>query len=178
MRIAIAIAVVAGAAGIVALQDRDVAPVDRTRFLFAAVIEGLARDGFDPKLAGAIAENPKKWFIPSCPVCEPVLLAFHGYKASCENWRMKSEPWSGSRLPKTTLEALRSADTATRHKALEGLISAYVEERFTRTRMSEEAKDKLRESLKIGMKEGLEQLKAQDLEDAFPASCPSCEGAN
>ncbi|HEU4339216.1 MAG TPA: hypothetical protein VFS19_04040 [Planctomycetota bacterium] len=179
MKIAVVLAaVVTGAAGFAAIQERETVPVDRTRFLFAAVVEGLAEDGFDPKLAGEIGDNARLWFIKSCPICESVLLAFKAYKASCDGWRMKSEPWNGSRVPKETMEQLRHADTATRHKAFEGLVSKYVEARFERVKMTEETRIRMRESIKIGMGEGLKMLKQSGSAELFPASCPSCEGAN
>ena len=179
MKLALAAALAAfGAAGAYLAQEPEVAPVDRTRFLFAAVIEGLAEDGFDPVLAGAIAENPKKWFVPDCPVCEPVLLAFRSYVTSCDRWWLKGDSWNGCRLEMTVVEALKSDDTPARHKAFEGLIQKYVGRRFERFRMTAGQKDRLQESLKIGMKEGLERLKESGSEDLFPSSCPSCEGAN
>jgi hypothetical protein len=178
MKLAMAAAIAAGGAGFFAMQDRETAPIDRTRFLFAAVIEGLTEDGFDPKLAGEIGDNGHFWFVKSCPICEPVLLAFRAYKSSCDSWRMKSEPWAGSRVPTGTMEALRSPDTSTRHKAFESLVSKYVTARFERVKMTEEARNRMQESLKMGLKEGLTYLKKSGGEELFPASCPSCEGAN
>lgn len=169
---------VAGTASFAALQEGEIAPVDRTRFLFAAVVEGLAEDGFDPALAGIIGENPKKWFVPNCPVCEPVHLAFQAYKTSCDRWWLKGDPWSGSRVPPATMEALRDTDVTVRHKAFEGLIERYVRRRFDRFKMSGTERDRMEELLKMGMKEGLEFLKKSGGEDKFPVSCPSCEGAN
>jgi uncharacterized membrane protein len=178
MKIALGVIVLGiGAAGVAALQESGPASVDRTRFLFSAVIEGLAEDGFDPAMAGVIAENPKKWFVPECPVCESVLLAFGAYTASCDRWRLKGDPWAGSRVPKATMDALRNADVTVRHKAFEGIIRAYVHRRFDRFKMTEDARDRIEESLKTGMKQGLEYLKKYG-EEKFPASCPSCEGAN
>jgi hypothetical protein len=174
----IAIGIAIAAAGAFALQERETAPVDRTRFLFAAVIEGLTEDGFEPQLAGEIGDKARSWFIKSCPICDSVLMAFKAYKASCDGWRMKSEPWNGSRVPKDTMERLRHTDTVTRHKAFEGLISKYVDARFERMKMTPEARDRMRESIKEGMGEGLKMLKSSGSEELFPASCPSCEGAN
>ena len=178
MKTTLALIVLAGVSASAVIQEPEVRPVDRTRFLFLAVIEGLAEDGFDPKLAGEIGDNARLWFIKSCPICDSVLMAFNAYKASCDSWRMESEPWNGSRVPKETMAGLRHADTATRHKAFEGLVSKYVDARFERMKMTQEARERMRESIKVGMGEGLKLLKLSGSEELFPASCPSCEGAN
>ena len=178
MKLAIGIAIAAAIAAAAAAQENEVKSIDRTRFLFAAVSEGLAEDGFDPKLAGEIIESARKWFVKKCPVCDAVRLGFIAYKASCDQWPSKGDPWSGSRVPEETMKKLKSEDTATRHKAFESLVSKYVRARFDRFKMTPEQRDRMQELLKVGMKEGLESLKQSGQEAQFPESCPSCEGAN
>jgi len=121
------------------------------------------------------------WFITNCPICDSVRFAFQVYQASwsVQSWvRGDLPPGHGDGLSKDDAARFASKDVVTRHEALKALIDRYVQRRFARVDMNEKEKDRLRESIKIGMKEGLEQLKAQDRQADFPSSCPSCEGAN
>ena len=187
MKIAIALAV-AGLGTVGALWRQDpLSPVpdeERTRFLFHGVFEGLVEDGAPAEIVERILAHRDAWFVPKCPICHSVhaaLRAFASY-ARDNGWKSPRKdglpPWFGVGFPKETVEALKSEDTKTRHGAFEKLVHRYVERRFARVRMSREDIDKMRDALKLGMKEGLEMLKSSGREELFPASCPSCEGAN
>lgn len=154
---------------------------DRFRFLYLAVFEGLVEDGIQKETVAQVVDPDKAWFITNCPICNPVRFAFEVYHASLslQSWVSGDlPPGHGPGLSKEEAVKFASQDVVTRHNALKALVGRFVERRFTRSQMTEEEKNRLREAIKIGMKEGLAQLKAQERESKFPASCPSCEGAN
>lgn len=168
-------------------KQEDVGPVsyaDRARFLFHGVFEGLVEDGAQVELVEGILARKDEWFVPKCPICLSVHAAFRAYASYGRDNGWKSPrkdglpPWFGAGLPKETMDALLSKEVETRHKAFEALVSKYVKARFEKVKMSDDARDRMQESLKIGMKEGLTNLKSSGDEKLFPVSCPSCEGAN
>ena len=175
-----------GAAGALWRQE-PVSPVpdaERTRFLFHGVFEGLVEDGAQAEVVERILAQRDAWFVPKCPICYSVHAAFRAYASYARDngWRSPRKdglpPWFGVGFPKETVEALKSEDVKTRHGAFEKLIHRYVDKRFARVRMTRDEIDKMRDALKIGMNEGLEAMKRTKSEEQFPASCPSCEGAN
>ena len=154
---------------------------DRFRFLYLAVFEGLIEDGVQKETVQRVLDPDTRWFIINCPICTPVHFAFDVYRSSLsvQSWTTgELPPGHGPGLSKDEAARFASTDVVTRHGALKTLIDRYVERRFARVNMTDKEKDRLRESIKIGMKEGLEQLKGQDRQADFPSSCPSCEGAN
>ena len=175
-----------GAAGAFWRQEEGspVSDDDRTKFLFHGVFEGLVDDGAQVEAVEQILAHKDEWFIPKCPICFAVHAGLRAYASYGRDNGWKSPrkdglpPWFGYGWRAETLDALKSEDIKTRHKAFEGLVSKYVEARFERVKMTGETRNRMRESIKIGMKEGLEMLNSQNLKDSFPASCPSCEGAN
>jgi hypothetical protein len=187
MKIA-AIAVLAGLGVAAFLRPQEgggpVSDHDRTRFLFHGVFEGLVEDGAQAEVVDRILARKDDWFVPKCPICVSVHAAFRAYSSYARDngWRSPRKdglpPFFGNGFPKETLEALKSDDTKTRHQAFEKLVHKYVGQRFARLKMTQEERDRMQEALKIGMKEGTEAMKRTKTEELFPASCPSCEGAN
>ena len=187
MKIA-AIAVLAGlgVAGFLRPQEGagPVSDTDRTRFLFHGVFEGLVDDGAQVDVVARILEKKNEWFVPKCPLCISVHAAFQAYASYGRDNGWKSPrkdglpPWFGTGFPKETLAALQGDDVKVRHQALEKLVHRYVNQRFGRIQMTQEERARMRESIKEGMGEGLKMLKQAGSEELFPASCPSCEGAN
>jgi hypothetical protein len=182
----LAIGVVIAAAGAYGLQEqeRPVTDHERTRFLFHAMFEGLVEDGAQQAVVKAIVDNRNEWFIPKCPLCVSVLAGFHAYATYGEHNGWKSPrkdglpDWFGGGWTRETVAELHHADLKRRHAALQALVEKYVARRFETVKMTGARKDRMRESLKIGMNEGLSRLKESGSEDLFPSSCPSCEGAN
>lgn len=177
---------VLGLAGTFRLQEggSPVSSSERTRFLFHGVFEGLVEDGAQAELVDRILDKKDEWFVPKCPICVSVHAAFRAYSSYARDNGWKSPrkdglpPFFGDGFPKETVEALKSDDTKTRHQAFEKLVHKYVGQRFARLKMTQEERDRMQEALKIGMKEGTEAMKRTKTEELFPASCPSCEGAN
>ena len=178
--------IMAGVAGSLVLQDREkpVSDVERTRFLFAAVHEGLIEDGPGEQALKPIVERRNEWFVPKCPICDAVYSAFRAYTAFAHDHGWKTDrkdglpSWFGPGFSKEVSEGLAHADLKTRHGVLQKLVERYVSRHFDRIRMTDTQKSLMQEAMKLGMKEGLEMLKATKSEEFFPGSCPSCEGAN
>jgi uncharacterized C2H2 Zn-finger protein len=186
MKITIAVLLIGSGAAAFALQERE-GPVpdgERTRFLFHAIYEGLIEDGAQPAAVKAILDKRDEWFVPKCPICDSVFSAFRAYFVYSDNhgWKTGRDDgmpdWYGRGWSVETLANLKHAEIKRRHGAFQALVEKYVDRRFETVRMTAERKDRMKEALKIGMKQGLESLKATGSEDHFPASCPSCEGAN
>ena len=181
-----AIGVVAAAAGAFALQDKErpITDHERTRFLFFAVYEGLIEDGAPKASVKSILDKREEWFVGQCPLCDSVFSAFNAYFVYTENHGWKAErrdglpDWYGSGWSQETVEELKRSELKRRHAAFQAIVEKYVARRFETVRMTAARRDRMHESLKIGMKEGLTRLKESGSEDLFPASCPSCEGAN
>lgn len=138
---------------LLALQD---GPEEKevARFITFAVFEGLYEDGAEADVVKNVAQDPWKLFIPKCPLCLPMRHAFS---------MMANAPapllfdGRGKGLPKDTLDALRSADLATRKKGLEALVKRYVDRRFERLRMPDVEKARLRGLMDIGRKKAIVQ---------------------
>jgi hypothetical protein len=186
VKIALALLALAGGFASFALQEREkpVTDAERTRFLFSAIYEGLIEDGAVESAVKPIVDRRDEWFVPKCPICDPVYSAFRAYLGFIRDHGWKSErtdglpDWFGSGLSKETVKDLADPEVKTRHAAFQALVDKYVKRRFASVVMSAERKDRMQESLKIGMKEGIVNLKQSDRADLFPSSCPSCEGAN
>jgi len=157
---------------------------DRTKFLFHGVFEGLVEDGAQVEAVEKILAHKDEWFVPKCPICYAVHAGFRAYASYGRDngWRSPRKdglpPWFGAGWPAETIDALKSEDIKTRHGALERLVNRYVDRRFARTKMTEKEVESMRISLKIGMKEGFVAMERTNSKERFPASCPSCEGAN
>jgi uncharacterized C2H2 Zn-finger protein len=182
-----AIAILAGlGAAAFGLQERErpVTNEERTRFLFHAIYEGLIEDGAQLASVKAILDKRNEWFIARCPVCDSVFAAFQAYFMYSENHGWKTDradglpDWFGRGWSKETVADLKHPEVKRRHAALKGIVEKYVARRFETVKMTDARRDRMQESLKIGMKEGLGFLKDSGGEDLFPSSCPSCEGAN
>src|SRR5262245_25588013 len=168
MKLAAIVAVAGlGAAGALWRQE-PVSPVpdaERTRFLFHGVLEGLIEDGAQAEIVERILAERDSWFVPKCPICGSVHAAFRAYASYARDNGWKSPrkdglpPWFGAGFPKETVEALKSEDVKTRHGAFEKLVQRYVERRYARLKMTREEAAKMRDALKLGMKEGLEAMK-------------------
>lgn len=184
--IAVVSLAVAGVAGTFWMQEKGTRDPnsERTKFLFHGVFEGLVEDGAQAEVVDRILENKDAWFVPKCPICVSVHAAFRAYSSYARDngWRSPRKdglpPFFGDGFPKETVAALKSDDTKTRHAALEKLVEKYITRRFAQLKMTQEESDRMHEALKIGMKEGMDAMKRTKSEERFPASCPSCEGAN
>lgn len=147
----------------------DLSAVERSRFLFLAVFEGLWEDGADPALLKPLLENHRLHFVPKCPICTPVAHAMDVYVGSGDSpyWESRGEVF-----PEALARALRSSDREARLRGLRDLASRYVARRFERIRIPPAEKQRLRELIAEGEKEGMALL-----DPGFGTTCPSCSGA-
>ena len=145
----------------------SVSDADRSRFLLMAVLEGLWEEGPDPALLKALLDRPREHFVPKCPICTPVA---HAVRIYVENPDVPVFGARGSAFPAGLADGLRSADRASRVKALEELVARYVDRRFRSLGASQ--RDEMRKYLEVGKQDGLALM-----EPDFGKACPSCSGA-
>ncbi len=143
--------------------------VERSRFLFMAVLEGLTEDGPDPALLKPLVEKPDDHFVAKCPICMPVSHAIRVYAGNPD------VPLYGARgksFPQAVADGLRASDRRARLAALEEMIARYAARRFERTRMSDAERREIRALLEEGKRDGMSMLAP-----GFGDRCPSCSGA-
>jgi len=153
--------------GCAAPTAASVGDAERSRFLFLAVVEGLWEDGPDPQLLKPLLDAPRDHFVPKCPLCTPVAHAIRIYVDGSD---VPVYGARGNAFPRELAEGLRSAERATRLRALEGLVARYTGRRFDRMAPGERAE--MRKYLDVGKQDGMALM-----EPEFAASCPSCSGA-
>jgi hypothetical protein len=140
---------------------------DRTRFLVAAVFEGLVEDGPDPLLFAYVLTERDAHFVAKCPICWPVvdgMRAYFNYKPAY--------PCGVRGFPEEIRIGFRNTDRKVRLKAIEAMIGRYVARRFERMAMTDVDKARMRALLEEGKKAGMSFK-----EKEFGDYCPSCTGA-
>jgi hypothetical protein len=157
-------ALLAGCAGPARLTE-----VERSRFLFMAVLEGLTEDGADPALLRPILDRADDHFVAKCPICMPVSHALRVYAGTPDVPLYQAR---GRGFPAELAEGLASGDRARRLRALEETVARYVARRFERVRMDASDRAELRALLEEGKKDGMSMLAP-----GFGDRCPSCAGA-
>jgi hypothetical protein len=152
-----------------AKADRKLTGEDRTRFLAAAVFEGLHEDGPDPKIFESILKNRDQHFVVKCPTCNPVAGAIEGYVAFC---RICTFPYEGKGFPAEIKAGLGNSARAVRLKAIEAMVDRYVTRHLEQVVMTDGEKASMKSWLIMGKKFGM-SVKGEEFGDF----CPSCEGA-
>jgi len=155
-------------------QDEErVTETERSRFVFFAVLEGLWEDGADPALVRPIAEDTDGYFVPKCPICLPVQHAASVYVTSGDVPAFSARGKSG--WPAEIADGMKGRDLNGRRAALERMVARYVDRRFDRLRFADARRDAMKESLRLGMKQGMRLFGESPLGEY--KKCPSCAGA-
>lgn len=152
-----------------AKPDRKWTADDRTRFLAAAMFEGLHEDYPDPKIFEKILKDRDQHFVPKCPICNPVAGGIEGYIAFSKSCVF---PYEGKGFPAELRTGLISKDRDERLKAIAFMVERYVKRRFEQWPMTPGEKQAMSIALLMGRKFG-----ASAKEPTFGDYCPSCNGA-
>lgn len=144
------------------------------KFVYLAVIEGLATDGVEPEvLKGILKAEAPGYFIYKCPICEPVRSAFISYVATCEDERSVYRPSRHRTSSSEELEVkLASRDRKMRLEGLQDLVARYVQIRFDRLRMTARERRRMMELLDAAKDYGMNVKTPEFRED-----CANCLGA-
>jgi hypothetical protein len=141
------------------------------RIVLTALLEGFYEDGFDTGLARTILAAPAPgYFVPKCPLCEPVRYAFQVYAAAPPP---PTNGYRGDAVPAPILEGLRSAERGARLEAMKRLVDRYVGRKLDRSALTEAQRAEFGTWAQSGRKYGMSVKSA-----AFGDYCPSCEGVN
>lgn len=144
-----------------------VGDAERSRFLLLSMLEGLWEDGPDPQLFKPLIDRPRDHFVPKCPICSPVA---HAIRVYVENADVPVYGARGASFPKELADGFRSADRATRLRALENLVARCTARRLEK--MSPGEQIEMRKYLEVGKQDGMALM-----EPEFGRACPSCSGA-
>lgn len=133
-----------------------------------AVLDGLAEDGVDPKLAAGLLGRPD--FVPKCPLCDATRAAFREYAGR----ETAPAPAVGRGLPADMARRLAGEDAAPRRAALRELIDRYAGRGYERHELTGE--------VRAGVEAGVGALRMAPKNPALGFGdgllfCPSCDGA-
>ncbi len=143
--------------------------LDRGRFLYFAVLEGLWEDGAPADALRPLLAAPREHFVPKCPICTPVTQALLDYVNTTD---IAVYGGRGRGFPPDVELALRSRVRDERRRALESLVARCVERRFGRLRMDGPERAAMRALIDEGKRDGMAMM-----EPGFGDHCPSCAGA-
>ena len=143
--------------------------VDRGRFLYFAVLEGLWEDGAPADALRPLLAAPREHFVPKCPLCTPVTQALQDYVNTTD---IAVYGGRGRGFPPEIERALRGAAREERRRGLESLVARYVDRRFERVRMSSGERFVMKALIDEGKQDGMSMM-----EPGFGQACPSCTGA-
>jgi len=139
--------------------------VNADRFLYFAVLRGLAKDGMPLSIANNVAkEQQGDNFVPKCKICESTRKAFNDYAQFGTTYHTETNP-----APELVAD---KADE--RHEALKTLIDKYSSSFLTLLSLSAIEQEKLQSALGMMKKQGMTGLKKETFGSNF---CPSCAGA-
>jgi hypothetical protein len=143
--------------------------VDRGRFLYFALLEGLWEDGAPAEALKPLLAAPRDHFVPKCPVCTPVTQALADYANTTD---IAVYGGRGKGFPPEIEIALRSGVRDERRRGLESLVARYVDRRFERVRMTSGERFLMKALIDEGRQDGMSMM-----EPGFGPACPSCSGA-
>lgn len=139
--------------------------VNAERFLYFAVIRGLAKDGMPLSIANHVAkEQQGENFVPKCKICESTKRAFADYSKLGTTYHTETNP----------APELAAEEADKRHEALKTLIDKYSSSFITLLNLSQIEQEKLQNALGLLKKQGMAGLKKETFGSNF---CPSCSGA-
>ncbi|NBV23268.1 MAG: hypothetical protein EBS05_15275 [Proteobacteria bacterium] len=171
---------------------------ERFQFLYFATIEGAHADGLtDAEVDRILLRNGGKGafmhFIYACPICMPVLNGLLAYRTRPEFFGFKKmathqseHPTMGEGLSKELREELASDRQGVRLKAINALLTRWVDRRMEMLNLSPEQRKVWDKRFEDGRKEGmlmLENFRSQgSLKDLAPGfvdfkECAVCNAA-
>lgn len=137
--------------------------VHADRFIYFALMQGLAKDGMPVDIAKSIvseAQGPN--FVPKCGICDATRKAFSDYAKYGDAYSQRKNPYKD----------LISKDNAKRHEAIRDLIDKYTSAFITQLQLSELEMEKLQNKLANMRKQGMNGMN----ENFGSKFCPSCDG--
>ena len=143
--------------------------VDRGRFLYFAILEGLWEDGAPADALQPLLSAPREHFVPKCPICTPVSRAIQDYVNSTD---LPVYGGRGRGFPPEIESTLRSPLRDERRRGLESTVGRYVQRRFERVRMTGPERAAMKALIGEGKQDGMSMM-----EPGFGPACPSCTGA-
>ncbi len=167
---------------------------DHHRMIFYAVLEGCYEDGLTNEDIDIIIPKNERGgrkmnanFVHTCPLCQPAFDAFSLYasREKFDGQKVTKYNTFGPGLDDETKKQLR-AEPKKRRKAIQGLISRWVEKRADLLRLTKEERSDLQGALKEMKEKGdeaLSKFQKYDPGTFFFESykdwegCPICEGA-
>ena len=135
------------------------------KFLYFAVVYGLAKDGVPTGIATTVAgEEQGSNFVPKCKICGATKEAFKDYAKFGSTYSSDTNPYAD----------LTSSKPEVRHEALKALIDRYTSSFMVLLELSTIEQEKLQTALGTLSKQGMVGLH----EETFGSNyCPSCSGA-
>jgi hypothetical protein len=149
-------------------SDEEIVFTPTYQFIFFATLEGLYRDGVsDADVDSLLARKDGGGylnFIYTCPICMPVEGAILTYKLRPRIDFTKLQTYQtmqrtfGPGLPADVSEALKSDKASIRLKAVNELVSKWIQYRMDHSSLTVSEKKTLVDSLKKGRDEGMQAL--------------------
>jgi hypothetical protein len=142
-------------------DDND---VHAERFLYFALLQGLASDGLSGEIALSVAsetEGPN--FVPKCNICAATRKAFSDY-----NKYGKAFDKGNNTYPNLTVK-----NAELRHLEITALTDNYTTALLTQLKLTDAEAEKLQAELLVMRKQGMVGLS----DDFGSKGCPSCDGA-
>lgn len=137
--------------------------VHADRFIYFALMQGLAKDGMPVGIAKSVvteAQGPN--FVPKCEICKATKKAFDDYATYGDAYSTGKNPYKG----------LAAKDNVKRHEAIRDLIDKYTSAFITQLQLSDLELQKLQNKLASMRKQGM-----SGMGDGFGSKfCPSCDG--
>lgn len=137
--------------------------VHADRFIYFALIQGLAKDGMPVDIAQSIvteAQGPN--FVPKCEICKATKKAFNDYATFGDTYSSEKKPDKN----------LISEDDNKRHEAIRDLLDRYTSAFITQLQLSNMEQQHLQNKLASMRKQGM-----SGMNDNFGSKfCPSCDG--
>ena len=156
--------------------------------IFFAVLEGLYADGVSNEVVDKIVaiDDQTKYpanFVWACPVCMPAYNAFRVYRGrpAFQEYKVHRDTF-GPGLPPALVERLTAVDQMVSQKALEELISTWMDRRMESLRLNDDERQEWRTVMEELRKKGMGYLDGyrNSLGGSYASmkTCPICEGAN
>ncbi len=135
------------------------------RFIYFALMQGLAKDGMPVGIAKTVAdESQGPNFVPKCKICIATEKAFNDYSVYGDTYSTKKNP----------SKDLVSKNATKRHEAIRDLMDRYTSAFITQLQLSNLEQQQLQNKLTAMRKQGM-----SGMDDKFGSKfCPSCDGVN
>ncbi|WP_027000660.1 hypothetical protein [Eisenibacter elegans] len=147
-------------------QNNTSSDIGLEAFLEEAIFEGLQVEAFPAAIVAEMLQNPELFFVPECPICEPVQAGMRRYLAE----GLAAE---GAEAQEA-YQRWKRQNGAVQCKELEHLVRTCVALRFRSGDWDETTQRRLMSEMSVGKKKGMTK---KHLSNIPARSCPSCEGA-